>query len=151
AEPISRHDGMIDKFIGDGVMAVFGVPRFGADDAENAVRAGIGLLRAIESWSAERTSRGEPPVEIGVGIHFGDILAGAVGDADRLESPASGDTVNVAARIEELTSALETSLLVSAEVLAAAPGLEHELRLEPLPAQPLRGRLKPIVLYRPGL
>ena len=150
AEPMSRHHGMIDKFIGDGVMVVFGVPRPAPDDARNAVRGGLALLSAIDSWSAERVARGQPPVEIGVGIHFGDVIAGAVGDEHRLEYTVIGDAVNVAARVEELAATLGARLLVSAEVLAAAPGLERELRLEALPARALRGRAGPIQLYQIG-
>ena len=150
AEPMSRHHGMIDKFIGDGVMVVFGVPQPDPDDARNAVHGGLALLSAIDSWSAERVARGQPPVEIGVGIHFGDVIAGAVGDEHRLEYTVIGDAVNVAARVEELAATLGARLLVSAEVLAAAPGLERELRLEALPARALRGRAGPIQLYQIG-
>jgi adenylate cyclase len=149
AEPIHRHHGIIDKFIGDGVMAIFGVPQPGPEDARHAVLGGLALLSAISGWSAERIARGQSPVEIGVGIHYGDVMAGALGDEHRLEYTAIGDTVNVAARVEQLTSDLESPLLVSAEVLTAAPCLERELRFEPLPARFLRGRSRPIQLYKP--
>lgn len=122
-KPIARHGGVIDKFIGDGAMAIFGVPEPGADDARHAVLAGLDLLSAIGRWRAERVAEGLSPVEIGIGIHYGDVIAGALGDEQRLEYTVVGDAVNAAARIERLTAELGTSPLVSADVLAAAPGL----------------------------
>ncbi len=147
ATPIAQHHGTIDKFIGDGLMAIFGVPQPQADDARNAVQAGSAIVAAIESWSAERVAEGLPALEIGVGIHYGDVIAGVLGDEHRLEYTAIGDTVNTAARIERLTADLRTPLLISADVLAAAPGVERDLRLAALPTHLLRGRRQPIQLY----
>ncbi len=148
AEPIAQHHGAIDKFIGDGVMAIFGVPEPSADDARNAVFAGLGLVAAIDRWRDERVARGLAPVEIGIGIHYGDVIAGALGDEQRLEYTVVGDAVNTAARIERLAADLATPLLISADVLAAAPGIEHDLSLTALPESSLRGRRQPVQLYR---
>jgi adenylate cyclase len=148
ADPIARHEGVIDKFIGDGVMAIFGVPEASANDARNAVRSGLELVSAIETWRRERLAQGLTAVEVGIGIHYGDVIAGALGDEQRLEYSVVGDAVNTASRIERLTSDLGAQLLVSAEVLAAAPGLEQELQVEPPFTQRLRGRSQPIQLYR---
>ncbi len=150
AEPISRHHGTIDKFIGDGVMTIFGVPEPSADDARNAILAGMELVSVIESWRRERLAEGLPPVEIGIGIHYGDVIAGALGDEHRLEYTVVGDAVNTAARIERLTADLGTPLLVSADVVAAAPGLEQDLPLAAPFTHVLRGRSQPIHLYRLG-
>jgi adenylate cyclase len=150
AEPINRHRGMIDKFIGDGVMAVFGVPQPGLDDAWSAVLGGMGMASAIADWSGERTAQGLPPVRIGIGIHYGNVIAGALGDEHRLEYTVIGDAVNTAARIEEEAASLGATLLISAEVVAAAPNLERELPLTALPPRSLRGRSGPIRLYHPA-
>lgn len=147
AEPIAWHGGIIDKFIGDGAMAIFGVPEPGADDARHAVLAGLDLLSVIDRWRAERVAEGLSPVEIGIGIHYGDVIAGALGDEQRLEYTVVGDAVNAAARIERLTAELGVPLLVSADVLAAAPGLGEILQLPEPVTRPLRGRRQPIRLY----
>ena len=148
AEPIARHHGTIDKFIGDGVMTIFGVPEPSADDARNAVLAGLELVTVIDRWRDERLAEGLPPVEIGIGIHYGDVTAGALGDEQRLEYTVVGDAVNTAARIERLTADLGTPLLVSADVLAAAPALKQESRLAGPFSHVLRGRRQPILLHR---
>lgn len=150
AEPIGRHHGTIDKFIGDGVMTIFGVPEPSADDARNAVLAGLELVAVIDRWRCERLAEGLPPVEIGIGIHYGDVIAGALGDEHQLEYTVVGDAVNTAARIERLAADLGEPLLISADVLAAAPGLERDLRLSAPSSHILRGRSQPIHLYRLG-
>ena len=147
SEPIARYHGVIDKFIGDGAMAIFGVPEPHGDDARSAVLAGVALAFAIDAWRTERLADGLSPVEVGIGIHYGDVIAGALGDEDRLEYTVVGDAVNTAARIEQLTADLRTPLLVSADVLAASPGLEHDLQLSEPVTQVLRGRKQPIRLY----
>jgi adenylate cyclase len=148
ADPIISTRGMIDKFIGDGVMAVFGVPQPGPDDARDAMLAGVGAVSAIAGWSQERTAQGLPPVRIGVGIHYGDVIAGALGDEHRLEYTVIGDAVNTAARIEEEAASLGAPLLISAEVVAAAPGMDGELQLTALAPCFLRGRSRAVQLYR---
>jgi adenylate cyclase len=87
-------------------MTIFGVPEPGVDDARNAVRAGLAIVSVIDEWRRERLAGGLPPVEIGIGIHFGDVIAGALGDEKRLEYTVVGDAVNTAARIERLTAIL---------------------------------------------
>ncbi len=147
SEPIARHHGVIDKFIGDGVMTIFGVPEPCGDDARNSVLAGLALVSVIDEWRRARLAEGLPPVEIGIGIHYGDVIAGALGDEQRLEYTVVGDAVNTAARIERLAADLGTPLLVSADVLAAAPDLERDLQLAAPVSHLLRGRSQPIRLY----
>lgn len=147
AEPIARNNGLIDKFIGDGAMAIFGVPEPGTDDARNAVLAALELVSAIDGWCEERLAEGASPVEVGIGIHYGDVIAGALGDEHRLEYTVVGDAVNTAARIERLAADLGTPLLISADVVAAAPR-DSGLRLAGPFHHRLRGRSQPILLYR---
>lgn len=146
AFPISQHRGIIDKFIGDGIMAVFGVPQPGDQDARNAVQCALDILAASDSWNRERAQAGLSPIQLGVGIHYGDVTAGALGDEQRLEFTVIGDTVNAANRIEELAGEIGARLLVSADALEAAGWPADGAAWEPLPEQTLRGRRRPIRL-----
>ena len=143
AEPIARNRGTIDKFIGDGAMVVFGVPRPGPDDARNALRCGLAIRTAIACWNEERRRAGQPPIEIGIGIHCGSVRAGVLGDRERLEFTVIGDTVNVAGRLEEQAAELGLSIVVSADLLAE--GREDERNAwRALGEMTLRGRRQKI-------
>jgi adenylate cyclase len=136
--------GVIDKFIGDGAMIIFGVPAPGPDDAGRAVNCGREIIRLVENWSAKRNF--QPPVRVGVGIHIGEAYCGIVGDEDRLEFTVLGDAVNVAARIEQATKEFAEPLLVSEDVAreAGGPGAWREVTRDPL-----RGRLHQIGIFAP--
>ena len=119
-KPIFSHEGTVDKFIGDAIMAVFGTPLERADDAQRAIACAIGIIDAAKAWSQERLRSGLPPVEIGIGLHYGAVFAGALGDEQLLEYTVIGDTVNVAERLERLSREVGSPLVVSASLLAAA-------------------------------
>lgn len=140
-----RHGGVIDKFIGDGAMIVFGVPEPGATDARAALACACDIVAAIGEWNRDRTTRGDPPVAVGVGGHLGPAFCGAVGDETRLEFTVIGDTVNVASRLEAATKIQGYALIVSRQMLAAAspPVLADWIAL---PAQPIRGRQQHVEL-----
>lgn len=116
---VFAHHGAIDKFIGDGVMATFGAYRSGPKDAANAIACAGAILKAVDEMNAERPA-GEPPVVLSVGLHFGPVLVGDVGAARRMEFAVIGDTVNVAARLEEMTRQLGVAAAISDEAMAAA-------------------------------
>jgi len=122
ARTIFDHGGTLDKYIGDAVMAHFGTPRAGPDDATRALACGLAMLHAIEAWSDERTARGEPAIKIGIGIHYGPVVAGNIGDERRLEYTVLGDTVNVASRLEALTRTAGSPLVASDDLIAAIRG-----------------------------
>ncbi len=143
---IERHGGIVDKFVGDDVMGVFGVPIATSADAANALAAGRALLAEIDAWNRKRRSAGRRTVSIGVGIHYGEVFAGVIGDGERLEFTVIGDAVNTARRIEELTKTTGWVMLVSAELIEMAePSLDHDLHA--LPALTLRGRKEPARLF----
>ena len=141
---VAAHDGVIDKFIGDSAMALFGVPEAGPNDAANALACGADILASLDSWNAERATGGEDCVSFGIGIHWGDVFCGAIGDESRLEFTVLGDTVNVAARIEQETKAAELPLIVSKDLLDAAGAVEDGWTA--LPDRRLRGRKRPAAL-----
>ena len=140
---VFAHDGTLDKYIGDGLMATFGTPTPGERDATNALLAARRMLKELEALNAERVSRGDPALAVSIGIHYGPVVLGDIGGAHRLEFTVLGDTVNVASRLEEMTRELETPLAVSREAIDQIaletddPDLEGLVEIE---AQPIRGR-----------
>jgi adenylate cyclase len=96
--PILRHDGTVDKFIGDAVLAVFGSPEPDAQQYEKAVRAALEMQTAGESLSEARRKRDQPTCRIGIGIHCGEVVHGFVGSQERMEFTVVGDAVNRASR-----------------------------------------------------
>lgn len=120
ARVIFDHDGTLDKFIGDSVMATFGTPVRGRNDPTRTIACCRAIVREVESWNGERSARGAPPVRIGIGAHFGRVVVGDIGDERRLEFAVIGDTVNVASRLEALTRSLGATILVSDDLFSAA-------------------------------
>jgi adenylate cyclase len=110
---IAAHDGILDKFIGDAVMALFGVPYAGEHDADSAVRASIAMLDRLEVLNRLRASRGEEALAIGIGLSTGELVAGNVGSPRRMDYTVIGDTVNLSARLESATKTYGVSLIIS--------------------------------------
>lgn len=117
---IFAHGGMVDKFIGDAVLAVFGAFEAKPEDARRAIKCGIAALAAVETWSASQHARGKPEIRVGIGAHCGEVFVGAVGDDRMLEFTVLGDAVNVAERLERLTRKVGAPFVVSRELLDAA-------------------------------
>ncbi|MEX0696269.1 MAG: adenylate/guanylate cyclase domain-containing protein [Dongiaceae bacterium] len=145
--PVFALGGTVDKFIGDAVMVVFGTPRHQTDDASRALACALAMLEEAGTWSDERVREGKPAVAIGIGVHYGEVFAGALGDHQVLEYTVIGDTVNVAERLEKLTREVDASLVVSAPLLRAAGEAGEAPRWRRLPAQQLRGHRQPIEVF----
>jgi adenylate cyclase len=118
---VFRWQGTVDKFIGDGVMIVFGQPKPKPDDAERALRCALHLSRALALWKTERQNEGRPALDAGIGLHFGEVIGGILQSAQHDEFTVLGDAVNVSERLERLTKTLDASLVVSGEALALVP------------------------------
>ena len=116
---IFDHGGTLDKFLGDGVMATFGTPQVGPHDARNALAAALAVCAAIGSWNGERSARGEPPIRVSIGIHYGPVVLGDIGSERRMEFAVLGDVVNVAQRLEGLTRQLDCQIVVSDDFVDA--------------------------------
>lgn len=119
---INKHGGVVDKFVGDAIMAVWGAPNKTDDDAKNAVLACLEMRKALVLYNEERLARGEPAIMMGMGLHAGPVVSGTVGSNDRLEYTVIGDTVNTASRIESATKSFGTDLLISDEVCKRVEG-----------------------------
>jgi len=133
ASEVFAHNGTVDKYIGDAIMATFGTPRAGDRDATNALACARAMLGSMENWNRERRQGGLPPIEIGIGLHFGSAVMGDIGDERRLEYAVIGDTVNVAARLEAMTRNVDAPLVVSNDTVEA---IKQETGAD---AQPLTG------------
>ncbi len=120
AQQVFAHDGTIDKYIGDCVMATFGTPQPGPRDASNALSCAQAMCAEIERWNAKRRARGATPIEVGIGLHYGLVVMGNIGDERRLEFGVVGDTVNVASRLERLTRPLAARVVASDATLSQA-------------------------------
>ncbi len=141
-EIVDRNNGIINKFLGDGFLALFGAPLPDPKAAANALAAARGMLAAVDRWNEERP---RTPLRVGIGIHLGEAVTGTVGSPQRKEYTVIGDTVNLAARLEQLTKETGSQLLVSSAVHNATTGADGATDLGPLP---IRGYDKEVRVWR---
>jgi adenylate cyclase len=146
AAVIWQHGGMIDKFIGDAILAVFGVPVARPDDAVRAATTAICMQEALRGLNEGRARRGGPRLEMGIALHTGTVLAGPVGTPQRLEYTIVGDAVNVAARIEELNKQYRTAILMSE---ATSLRVRDRIVVRSVAEVTLRGRHDAVRLFTP--
>jgi len=142
-QAVFEHSGTLDKYIGDGLMATFGTPNASASDPANALECAFDMIKALDEWNAERALSGEQPVQVGIGLHWGTVITGDIGNERRLEYGVIGDNVNVASRMEHLTRELQTRLVVSDDLLRAIRQHDPTARLDGLVdagVQKIRGR-----------
>lgn len=143
-EIIMEEDGTIDKFHGDGVCVVFGAPTLHPDDPLRAVRTAWKLVKNVDILNIKRESQRKTPINIGVGIHTGEVIAGHIGSERRMDYTVVGDVVNVAARIEELNKKFGTKILISDGVYEK---VEPYVVVKTLTLAHLRGHKKPILVH----
>jgi class 3 adenylate cyclase len=147
---VNRHGGHVDKFVGDGLLAMFGAPEPFGDHADRAVRAACEMANVVNSG-------GEPGFRIGVGVNTGRVVAGAIGGAGRLNFSVIGDAVNIAARVEAATRDLDENVLITdatarelSDDIEVTDCGEHELKGLPGPLRLCAPRVRDAVGPRPG-
>ena len=141
--------GVVDKFVGDGAMIVFGLDRAQEDDGARALACARQILSALGEWNRAREAEGEAPVRLAMGGHWGEAFCGAVGDESRLEFTVLGDVVNVASRLESQAKEKDLPLVVS-EALLRRAGETSEGGWHSLGVSPLRGRSGDMELFAPA-
>ena len=110
---ITAHHGIINKYIGDAIMAIFGAPVQSENSAKDAFEAALDMRKALIGVNKEFEKEGLPEIKFGIGIHTGQVFAGTIGAANRMEYTVIGDTVNTASRLESLCKTYKTDLLIS--------------------------------------
>ena len=137
-------DGVVDKYIGDAIMAVFGAPVPKHEDPVNAVRAAVRMRRALEVLNRSLQLRGLPALRTGIGIHTGTVVAGNIGSERRMEYTVIGDAVNLASRLETSTKELGADVLISEDTYELT---KHAIDARPVRAITVKGRQKPVLAY----
>jgi adenylate cyclase len=126
-EVVSRHGGILDKYIGDAIMALFGAPFNKPEDAEHAVAVANGMLVTLRELNQRRQSQGKPVIDMGVGLATGEVVVGNIGSPTRMEYTVIGDSVNLASRLDGANKHYNTKVLLD-ETTARALKNGHFLR-----------------------
>ncbi len=145
SQVIDKNGGVIDKYVGDEAMALFGAPISSDKAALKAIQSAIEMIAALREWNKERASKGQPPIEMGIGIHTGAMLVGNMGAENRLNYTVIGSNVNLAARL--CSAAKRMEILISKETLDE-PFVKDAVQYEEISLNKLKGFDQPITVYR---
>ena len=135
---------MLDKFIGDAIMAAFGLPVAHDDDADRAVRAAISMIESLFEWNAQRAAEGRPAVDMGIGLNTDTVVSGNIGSPKRMDYTMIGDGVNLASRLESACKQYGARILVSELTFAKLKGV---YRLREVDHVIVKGKTEPIGVY----
>jgi adenylate cyclase len=141
---IQKEEGMLDKFIGDAIMAAFGLPEGHEDDADRAVRAAIAMINTLETWNRQRIGEGKPPVNIGIGLNTDSVVSGNIGSKKRMDFTIIGDGVNLASRLEAACKLYGTKILVSEFTVRRLQGTYRQREIDLVV---VKGKTEPVSIY----
>lgn len=141
---INEEDGMLDKFIGDAIMALFGVPIKHDDDPDRAVRCAIQMIKTLQAFNHDREKQQLLPVHIGIGINTDQIVTGNIGSPKRMEFTAVGDGVNLASRLESACKQYGTQILVTEYTMNALKGTYRNRKIDQVI---FKGKTEPVFIY----
>ena len=144
-ESVMHHHGVVDKFIGDAIMAVFGAPVPDPEDPLRAVKAALEMRTRLKKINEAFKARGLPELRTGIGLHSGQVVAGNMGHAERMEYTVIGDTVNLASRLESMTKELKCDVILSEDLYHQ---VERFVTAEPLHKIKVKGRDQEVMVYR---
>ncbi len=142
---INKNHGIVDKFIGDAIMAVWGAPKSTGQDSYWCIKAALEMRSALAVLNETRKKRNQIPIMIGMGVHSGKAISGTIGSEERMEYTVIGDTVNQTSRIEASTKAFGTDLLISHET---AELIKDKFALEFAGAAEVKGKTEPLKMYK---
>lgn len=144
-ESVLHHQGVVDKFIGDAIMAVFGAPVPEKEDPLRAVKAALEMRARLEKINVGFRERGLPEIRAGIGLHSGQVVAGNMGHSERMEYTVIGDPVNLASRLEGMTKELGSDVLLSEDLYLQ---VKDAVVADPLQRIKVKGRDKEVLVYR---
>jgi len=144
SEVVFQHEGTVDKFEGDLIMAFFGAPLPQSDHAERAILTALGMREKLATLQDEWRERTQADLRIGIGIHTGQVFVGNIGSPRKMDYTIIGDTVNTASHLQDLTKEYDTPILVSGQTYSR---VKHMARFRTLGTVPVRGRQQPVDLY----
>jgi class 3 adenylate cyclase/HAMP domain-containing protein len=143
---IIEHKGIIDKFIGDAIMAIYGAPAMHDDDPLQAVLTGLDMLESLKGFNMEQTQAGKPSFKIGIGLNTGEVVVGNIGSTQKLEYTCIGDAVNLASRLEGLTKLYGVPIIVSEFTYNR---IKYSIMARELDSVRVKGKEKPVKIYEP--
>jgi len=141
---IQHEEGMLDKFIGDAIMAAFGIPVGHDDDADRAVRTAIAMIKELGAWNRIRINEGKMPVDIGIGLNTDNVVSGNIGSKKRMDYTIIGDGVNLSARLESACKQYGAHVLISEFTYKALKGTYFSRELDLVV---VKGKTKPVAIY----
>lgn len=141
---ITREEGMLDKFIGDAIMAGFGVPIPHEDDEDRGVRAGIAMISELWEWNKKRVADGDMPIDMGLGLNTDNVVTGNIGSPKRMDYTMIGDGVNLAARLESACKQYHARILISEYTYARLKGT---YRIRDIDKVVVKGKTEPVGVY----
>ncbi len=143
-ECIQAEGGMLDKFIGDAIMAGFGMPVAHDDDVDRSVRASIAMIKALRRWNVQRTGEGKAPIDIGIGLNTDIVVSGNIGSQKRMDYTMIGDGVNLAARLESACKQYGAHILISEHTYKKLRGT---YRTREVDLVVVKGKTEPVAVY----
>jgi adenylate cyclase len=141
---IQREEGMLDKFIGDAIMAAFGIPIPHDDDEDRAVRVAIAMINSLQEWNSTRLAHGKKPVDMGIGLNTDVVVSGNIGSAKRMDYTMIGDGVNLAARLESACKQYSARILISENTYRKLHGT---YRIREIDRVIVKGKTEPVAIY----
>ena len=143
-ECVQKQDGMLDKFIGDAIMAVFGLPVRHEDDGDRAVRTAVSMISELRRWNQQRVAAGKVPLDMGIGINTDKVVSGNIGSPKRMDYTIIGDGVNLASRLEGACKQYHSHILITENTLRSLRGT---YRMREVDRVVVKGKSEPVPIY----